>query len=143
MSHLRPAWNATVPGGAWRGLVAPVLIAIMTTRAHRWFRAFLPAGAAGGTAAGGITGRGGESAPTMAYTKIRVHFPLEQIGTPVVTRLVTDYDLEPNLLRADVDARGGGWLVLGLAGDESRLAAAPAWMRGQGLEVTEEAEYKE
>jgi len=79
----------------------------------------------------------------MAYTKIRVHFPLEQIGTPVVTRLVTDYDLEPNLLRADVDARGGGWLVLGLAGDESRLAAAQDWMRGQGLEVTEEAEYKE
>ena len=70
--------------------------------------------------------------------KYRIHFPLNQISTPVVTHLVTDFDLSPNLLRADIDAKNGGWLVLGLSGDDKRIDAALAWMRGQGLEASEE-----
>lgn len=77
---------------------------------------------------------------TMATKKkYRIHFPLEQVGTPVVTHLVTDYDLSPNLLRADVNTKTGGWLVLGLTGDDARVQDALEWMRGQGLDVTEEA----
>lgn len=76
---------------------------------------------------------------TMATEKkYRIHFPLEQVSAPVVTHLVTDYDLSPNLLRADVDAKSGGWLVLGLTGDEARVQSALDWLRGQGLEVSEE-----
>ncbi len=71
--------------------------------------------------------------------KYRIHFPLNQISAPVVTHLVTDYDLSPNLLRADIDAKNGGWLVLGLTGNDARLQSALGWLRGQGLEVTEEA----
>jgi len=70
--------------------------------------------------------------------KYRIHFPLEQIGAPIVTHLVTDYDLSPNLLRADVDAKTGGWLVLGLTGEEPRVQSALDWLHGQGLEVEEE-----
>ena len=76
-----------------------------------------------------------ENATEKTY---RIHFPLEQVGAPVVTHLVTDYDLSPNLLRADVNAQSGGWLVLGLTGDEARVQAALDWLRGQGLDVTEE-----
>lgn len=71
--------------------------------------------------------------------KYRIHFPLEKVGAPVVTHLVTDYDLSPNLLRADVDAKSGGWLVLGLTGDDARVQSALDWLRGQGLDVSEEA----
>ncbi len=71
--------------------------------------------------------------------KYRIHFPLDQISTPVMTHLVTDYDLSPNLLRADIDAKNGGWLVVGLSGDDVRIAAALGWLRGQGLGVAEEA----
>ena len=74
-----------------------------------------------------------------AEKKYRIHFPLDQISAPVVTHLVTDFDLSPNLLRADIDAKNGGWLVLGLTGDDARTGAALGWLRGQGLEVTEEA----
>ena len=70
--------------------------------------------------------------------KYRLHYPLAKISAPIVTHLVTDYDLSPNLLRADVDARTGGWLVLGLTGDEARLQSALDWLREQGLEVSEE-----
>ena len=80
--------------------------------------------------------------PTQEHPekKYRIHFPLNQISAPVVTHLVTDFDLSPNLLRADIDAKNGGWLVLGLSGDDARLAAALAWLREQGLEAAEEAE---
>lgn len=77
---------------------------------------------------------------TMATEKkFRIHYPLEQISAPVLTHLVTDFDLSPNVLRADVNARDGGWLVLGLTGDDARLESALDWLRGQGLEVLEEA----
>ena len=70
--------------------------------------------------------------------KYRIHFPLAQISAPIVTHLVTDYDLSPNLLRADVDAKNGGWLVIGLTGEESRVQSALGWLREQGLGVDEE-----
>ena len=55
-----------------------------------------------------------------------------------MTHLVTDFDLSPNLLRADIDAKNGGWLVVGLSGDDARIESALSWLRGQGLEVTKE-----
>ncbi len=79
------------------------------------------------------------AAQTHPEKKYRIHFPLNQISAPVVTHLVTDFDLSPNLLRADIDAKNGGWLVLGLSGDNARLEAALAWLREQGLEVTDES----
>ncbi|MBV9848373.1 MAG: NIL domain-containing protein [Armatimonadetes bacterium] len=69
--------------------------------------------------------------------QVQLHFPLERIGEPVVTRLVTDYDLEPNLLRADVDARSGGWMIVELTGPSERVETALDWLRGQGLVVTD------
>ena len=75
---------------------------------------------------------------THAEKKYRIHFPLNQISVPVMTHLVTDYDLSPNLLRADIDAKNGGWLVVGLTGEDTRVETALGWLRGQGLEVAEE-----
>ena len=76
---------------------------------------------------------------TPTEKKYRIHFPLDQISAPVMTHLVTDYDLSPNLLRADIDAKNGGWLVVGLTGDDARIGDALGWLRGQGLDVAEEA----
>jgi ABC-type methionine transport system ATPase subunit len=67
----------------------------------------------------------------------QLHYPLERLTEPVVTRLVTEFDLEPNLLRADVDAHTGGWLIVELKGDESRIDNALGWLRAQGLGVQE------
>ena len=73
---------------------------------------------------------------TYTEKKYRIHFPLDRISAPVMTHLVTDYDLSPNLLRADIDAKNGGWLVLGLTGDDSpRLTLPSAGCAGRVLEV--------
>jgi ABC-type methionine transport system ATPase subunit len=69
--------------------------------------------------------------------KVQLHFPLDRIAEPIVSRLVTDFDLEPNLLRADVDAGNGGWMVVELSGAEERVQPALDWLRGQGLIVTD------
>ena len=71
--------------------------------------------------------------------KYRIHFPLDQISAPIMTHLVTDFDLSPNLLRADIDAKNGGWLVVGLSGDNARIESALGWLRGQGLGVSAES----
>ena len=80
-----------------------------------------------------------QSNPTLAERRYRIHFPLDRIDAPIVTQLVRDYDLSLNLLRADVDAKNGGWLVLGLTGDDARLQTALDWLKAQGLEVSEES----
>ena len=74
--------------------------------------------------------------------KYRIHFPLAQISAPIVTHLVTDYDLSPNLLRADIDAKNGGWLVVGLTGQKPQLESALSWLRDQGLDVEEDSVQK-
>ena len=68
--------------------------------------------------------------------RVQLHYPLERLTEPIVTRLVTDFDLEPNILRADVDAHTGGWLEVTLTGDHERLARALDWLRAQGLTVS-------
>jgi ABC-type methionine transport system ATPase subunit len=86
----------------------------------------------------GIGARAAESRCIMSQpTRVQLHYPLERIKEPVITRLVTDFDLVPNILQADVDAQKGGWLVVELTGDDERIALAIAWMREQGLEVDE------
>lgn len=71
--------------------------------------------------------------------KVQLHYPLERLTEPVVTRLVNDFDVAPNILRADVNARTGGWLVVELTGDDARTDAALSWLREQGLVVTDTA----
>lgn len=75
----------------------------------------------------------------QATRKVQLHYPLERLTEPVVTRLVTEFGLEPNILRADVDARTGGWLVLEIRGDADRLAESLDWLRAQNLTVSEVA----
>ena len=77
---------------------------------------------------------------TQMTRKVQLHYPLERLTSPIVTHLVTDFDLEPNILRADVDAHSGGWLILGLNGDDARINTALEWLRGQGLTVMDAAE---
>ena len=71
--------------------------------------------------------------------KVQLHYPLSRIQEPVITRLVTEFDLEPNLLRADVDAVKGGWIVAELTGNSANIDKATEWMRSRGLEVTSAA----
>ncbi len=72
----------------------------------------------------------------MQKITVRLDFPLERVPEPVFSRLVTEFDVAPNLLSADINASSGGWLVLGLEGDDATVARALDWTRSQGVAVT-------
>ncbi|MGO8673029.1 MAG: NIL domain-containing protein [Capsulimonadaceae bacterium] len=73
----------------------------------------------------------------METRKLKLNFPLERVNEPMVTRLVTDFDLTPNLLRADVDSSKGGWMVVEVTGRTESIRSAIEWVRTHGVMVDE------
>ncbi|PYM49444.1 MAG: FeS-binding protein [Candidatus Rokuibacteriota bacterium] len=71
---------------------------------------------------------------TMPRIRVRLTFPPEQIQQPIVYHLVKDFDLIPNIRRAEVKA-DYGWMALELEGDEGALERAVAWLKGRGVQV--------
>ena len=74
----------------------------------------------------------------MSSVRVRLQYPLQRVAAPVVTHLVRDFDVSPNVLAGNIDAHKGGWLQLTLTGDAPRVERALAWVREQGIEVTVE-----
>ena len=72
----------------------------------------------------------------METRKLKIDYPLARIGEPVITRLVTEFALIPNLLRADVDAHKGGWMVTEVTGEPESIDNAVQWMETHGLTIT-------
>jgi L-aspartate semialdehyde sulfurtransferase ferredoxin len=70
----------------------------------------------------------------MARMRVRLTFPAELVQKPVVYHLVKDFDLVPNIRRADVKA-DHGWMVLELEGSQDRLEEGVDWLRKQGVTV--------
>jgi ABC-type methionine transport system ATPase subunit len=71
---------------------------------------------------------------TLARMRLRLTFPAELVQQPVVYHLVKDFDLVPNIRRADVRA-DHGWVVLELEGAADRLQRGVAWLEEQGVTV--------
>lgn len=74
----------------------------------------------------------------MATTKLLLEYPLDRISEPVFTRLVTEFDVQPNVLSGNIDASRGGWLMIRLEGPVETLAQATDWIRSTGIHVIEE-----
>ena len=74
---------------------------------------------------------------TMETRKLKIDYPLARIAEPVITRLVTEFDIVPNLLRADVDAHKGGWMVTEVTGETDSIDNAIQWMQSHGLTISE------
>jgi ABC-type methionine transport system ATPase subunit len=71
----------------------------------------------------------------MQTRKVKLDYPLERVHEPVVSFLVKKFDVAPNVLAANIDARKGGWLLLELQGDAAQIDAALNWVRSQGITV--------
>lgn len=72
----------------------------------------------------------------METRKLKIEFPLTKLSTPVFSTLVKRFDVEPNVLAADIDAAKGGWLLVGVTGEPATLDAVEAWVNGEGMTVT-------
>ena len=70
----------------------------------------------------------------MARMRVRLTFPSELVQQPIIYRLVKDFDIVPNIRRADVRA-DHGWMVLELEAAEDGLERGVAWLKRQGVTV--------
>ena len=69
--------------------------------------------------------------------RVQLDYPLDQVKEPIIYHLVTDYDLVPNIRRANIDVHTGGMLVLQLEGTRGNLDDGIAFLRRIGITVTE------
>ena len=72
----------------------------------------------------------------METRRVVLRFPKQLLNQSITSRLVKNYDLDFNILRADITPDSEGVLVLGLTGSRSALDKSLAWAREQGVTVT-------
>jgi len=70
----------------------------------------------------------------MATKRVVFKFPKNLVEQPITYRLVKDFDIVFNIMRARV-TEDDGLLVLGLEGEETALDKALAWVENQGVVV--------
>lgn len=71
----------------------------------------------------------------MVKQKLVLRFPSTLVEQPVIYHLVKDYDLMVNILRADINPKKEGRLMLELSGTEDDYRRALDWLQAQGLTV--------
>lgn len=75
----------------------------------------------------------------MAKKRLDLTFPPRQSLKPVVYHLVKDFDIVPNILRAQIQPGQQGRMVLEVTGSAGALAQGVAFLEAQGLTVREAA----
>lgn len=71
----------------------------------------------------------------MISKRIVLHFPHRLVDQPIVCKLVEDYNLEFNILKAYVTPREEGLLVLELSGEDKKYKQGIQYLREVGIKV--------
>lgn len=75
----------------------------------------------------------------METRKIKLEYPLEKVGAPVFSQLASNFDVQPNVLAADIDPSHGGWLLMSVTGPSEKIEQALEWVRRSGIRVNSAA----
>jgi len=67
--------------------------------------------------------------------KIVLRYPPHVVEQPTIYHLIKDFDLMVNILRADINPKKEGRLMMELSGEELNYQRALEWLREQGLHV--------
>lgn len=76
-----------------------------------------------------------EEGTSMETRRVVLRLPKHLLDQPITSKLVKGWDLEFNILRAEINADSEGVLVLGLTGPRSALDKALSWAKEQGVTV--------
>lgn len=71
----------------------------------------------------------------MVKQKLVLRFPSTLVEQPIIYHLVKDFDLMVNILRADINPKKEGRLMLELSGSEPDYRRALEWLQEQGLRI--------
>lgn len=75
----------------------------------------------------------------MPKKRLDLTFPPRQSLKPIIYHLVKDYDLTPNILRAQIQPGQEGRMLLEVTGHKDDFARGVEFLVGQGLTVHEAA----
>ncbi|MFN8034497.1 MAG: NIL domain-containing protein [Acidimicrobiia bacterium] len=70
----------------------------------------------------------------MESVRLFVSFPEELVDRPMIYEMVKQFDVVPNIRRANVEAHSG-WVILELGGPEEQRNAAIAYLEEVGCTV--------
>lgn len=71
----------------------------------------------------------------MAEARVVFHYPKGLIDAPIVSRVARQFDLDFNILRANITPDSEGLLVLELTGEADEVSRALDWAREQGVTI--------
>lgn len=71
----------------------------------------------------------------MISKKIVLHFPHKLVNQPIVYKLVKDYNLKFNMLKASITPEEEGLLVLELSGEEKDYKQGVNYLKESGVKV--------
>jgi L-aspartate semialdehyde sulfurtransferase ferredoxin len=66
--------------------------------------------------------------------RVKLTFPEHLIKQPLMGRLVREFDVLPNIRRANIEDEVG-WIVCELAGDQADVEKALTWLADAGVQV--------
>lgn len=70
----------------------------------------------------------------MISVRVKLTFPEELVRAPIIARMVKQFDVVPNIRRADV-GETSGWIICELDGDAGPVDRAVAWLQSEGVRV--------
>jgi ABC-type methionine transport system ATPase subunit len=70
----------------------------------------------------------------VVNVRVKLTFPEELIKEPLLGRLVREFDVLPNIRRANVEDTVG-WIVCEFAGEPDAVDRAIAWLQEKGVQV--------
>lgn len=71
----------------------------------------------------------------MASRKVVLTFPKEKIDKPIVYKLIKDFKLVFNIMKASITPDQEGHMVLELDGDSSEIEKGISYLKDQGLTI--------
>ncbi len=69
--------------------------------------------------------------------KYRIDFNESNVLESVTYTLVTEFNLKPNVLRADIDGDGSGFMLVSVIGNEDNIVASMVHLQKLGFSVRE------
>ncbi|HZT65871.1 MAG TPA: NIL domain-containing protein [Acidimicrobiales bacterium] len=70
----------------------------------------------------------------MTHVRVKLTFPEQLVKQPIIGRMVREFDVLPNIRRANVEETMG-WIICELGGEQDALERAIGWMRDLGVQV--------
>lgn len=71
----------------------------------------------------------------MAKRRIVLRFPPTMIDEPIISEMIKQYEVDVNILRANITPQNEGLMVIGLVGEEKKLDTAIKHLKKRGVTV--------